>query len=362
VTEAVTGLDLVELQLRVAAGESLPLTQAEVALDGHAVEARVYAEEPARGFLPSTGRVVAYREPGGVRVDSGVAEGTEVGSDYDPMLAKVVAHAPDRAAALTGLDRGLADLVLLGPGTNVAYTRALLARPEVRAGEMDTGLIERLGAEVAPPRPDPALAAAALVELLGEPASDDPWDALDGWRPAGNAWIRAEMHAGDDDLDVAVRWCGHGDWEWQAGDAGGVATFGAMEGQNPPGRADLLLTVEGATRPLEVFRDGEAVWLLDGGAEPVRFALRDEDEIAAAVGAASGVIEAPMPGTVIAVRCAPGDVVEEGQILVVVESMKMEMAVQSAVAGVVSEVLVAAGDRVGRGQLLVSLADEKEDA
>ncbi|MBK5221227.1 MAG: ATP-grasp domain-containing protein [Thermoleophilia bacterium] len=362
VTEAVTGLDLVELQLRVAAGERLPLSQAEVALDGHAVEARVYAEEPARGFLPSTGRVVAYREPAGVRVDSGVAVGTEVGSDYDPMLAKVIAHGPDREETLARLDRGLADLVLLGPGTNVAYTRALLARPEVRAGELDTGLIERLGAEVAPPPPEPPLAAVALVELLGEPASDDPWDALDGWRATGPAWIRAQLHGGDDDLEVAIRSRGGGEWEWEVGDAAGVATYSRTCVSKSTGAADGLLTVEGETRALEVFPDADAVWLLDGAAEPVRFALRDEDEIAAAAGAASGALEAPMPGTVIAVRCQPGDQVEEGQVLVVVESMKMEMAVQSAIAGIVSEVLVAPGERVARGQLLVALADEKEDA
>jgi acetyl-CoA/propionyl-CoA carboxylase biotin carboxyl carrier protein len=331
VTEAVTGLDLVELQLRVAAGEPLPLTQDEVRLDGHAVEARVYAEEPSRGFLPSTGRVVAYEEPADVRVDSGVGDGTEVGSDYDPMLAKVIAHGEDRQQALGRIDRALAELVLLGPGTNVAYVRALLARPEVRAGEMDTGLIERLGEEIAAPAPGPTWPQIALVELLGTPASDDPWDALDAWRPTGPGQVRAELDANGESIAVEVA----------------VSSFDPIGGQNSP-------------RPRTV-RIADAVWLLDGAAEPVRYAIRDEDEIAAAAGAASGSAEAPMPGTVIAVRCEPGERVEEGQVLVVVESMKMEMAVQSAVDGVVAEVLVAAGERVARGQLLVAMA-EKEDA
>ncbi|MDX6623104.1 MAG: acetyl-CoA/propionyl-CoA carboxylase, biotin carboxylase, biotin carboxyl carrier protein [Solirubrobacterales bacterium] len=329
VTEAVTGLDLVELQLRVAAGEELPLSQADVALDGHAIEARVYAEEPARGFLPSTGRIAVYREPEDVRVDSGVEEGTEVGADYDPMLAKVIAHGPDRRAALARIDRGLGEFVLLGPGTNVAYTRALLARPEVRAGETDTGLIERLGDEIAPPPARGDLPRIALLELLGEPASDDPWDALDAWRATGPGTIRAELEVDGESAEVAVD----------------LSTYSPTPVSNSP----------------RVFRDGDAVWLLDGAAEPRRFELRDADEPRVAA-AAAGSLESPMPGTVIAVRCAPGDAVAEGDVLVVVESMKMEMAVQSAAAGTVAEVLVEAGERVARGQLLVVLADEEEDA
>ncbi len=331
VTEAVTGLDLVELQLRVAAGEELPLSQGDVALSGHAIEARVYAEEPARGFLPSTGRIGVYREPQGVRVDSGVQEGSEVGADYDPMLAKVIAHGADRRAALARIDRGLGELVLLGPGTNVAYTRALLARPEVRAGEMDTGLIERLGDEIAPPAPREDLPQLALLELLGEPASDDPWDALDAWRATGPGTIRAELESDGATLEVAV-------------DPSDRMTFVTQRVTNVMGP--------------RAFRDGDAVWMLDGAAEPRRFELRDADEPRVAA-AAAGSLEAPMPGTVIDVRCAPGDAIEEGQVLVVVESMKMEMAVQSAAAGTVAEVLVAAGERVGRGQLLVALEDEE---
>ena len=334
VTEAVTGLDLVELQLRVAAGEELPLTQAEVALSGHAIEARVYAEEPARGFLPSSGRIAVYREPAGVRVDSGVEEGTEVGSDYDPMLAKVIAHGPDRRAALGCLDRGLGELVLLGPGTNVAYVRALLSRPEVRAGEMDTGLIERLGDTVAPPAPREDVPQIALLELLGEPASDDPWDALDAWRATGPGTIRAELESDGEILDVGV------------------------DLSAPPPPALVAQRATSAGGGVRAFRGGAVVWVLDGRAEPRRFELRDADEPRVAA-AAAGSLEAPMPGTVIDVRCAPGDAVAEGDVLVVVESMKMEMSVQSAAAGTVGEVLVAASDRVARGQLLVALAEEE---
>jgi acetyl-CoA/propionyl-CoA carboxylase biotin carboxyl carrier protein len=330
VTEAVTGLDLVELQLRVAAGEPLPLSQDDVALRGHAVEARVYAEDPAGGFLPSIGRVVAYRSPAGVRVDSGIEEGVEVGGDYDPLLAKVIAHAPSRAAALACLDRALGELVVLGPATNVAYVRALLARPEVRAGELDTGLIERLGAEVAPPPRAPELPAVALAALL-VPSSDDPWDLRDGWRVSGRAWIR--------EGEVAVRPRADGSWEWEGG------SF-RLDGE--------LLTVDGVTRRLGVHRDGDGVWLLDGASEPLRFASLPPERRAART--AAGSLEAPMPGVVVDVRVAPGDRVEEGDVLVVLESMKMELAVQSPGPGVVAEVPVAAGDRVARGEPLVALA------
>ncbi len=352
VTEAVTGLDLVELQLRVAAGEELPLAQEEVRLSGHAVEARVYAEEPGRGFLPSTGRVVAYREPAGARVDSGVAAGSEVGSEYDPMLAKVVGAGENRAAALAALERALAGLVLLGPGTNVAYLRALLARPEVRSGEIDTGLIERLGAEVAPPPMAPELPAVALALLLADAAagSDDPWAANDAWRVGGTGTSKASLDAQDGLVEVEL----------------GPEPGFELDGE--------LLTVAGATRRLGVewertaavgpaavssggadaARTAAAVWLLDGGAEPARFALASEDHLGGS-GAAAGSLEAPMPGTVIAVRREAGDEVEEGEVLVVVESMKMELAVQAPVAGTVAEVLVAAGDGVERGEALVRM-------
>jgi acetyl-CoA/propionyl-CoA carboxylase biotin carboxyl carrier protein len=310
VTELVTGLDLVELQLRVAAGEPLPLAQDDIALTGHAVEARVYAEDAAAGFLPSTGRVVAYREPAGagVRVDSGIEQGSEVTSSYDPMLAKVIAHGPDRATALARLERALAHTLVAGPTTNTAYLRALVARPEVRAGEIDTGLIERLGDAIAPPPPAEDLPGLAAASLVGPPPTDDPWDARDGWRTGGRrapARLRLEDHG----------------------------------------------LVTAAQRPVETIRDGDAVWLVDDGV-PYRFALATD---VAGEHAGAGSLEAPMPGTILDVRAGAGDTVDEGDVLVVMESMKMELTIVAPTAGTVGDVLVSAGDRVTRGQALVEV-------
>jgi acetyl-CoA/propionyl-CoA carboxylase biotin carboxyl carrier protein len=193
VTELVTGLDLVEQQLRVAAGERLGFTQGNVRLTGHAVEARLYAEDPARGFLPTGGRALLVREPSGdgIRVDSSLAEGAEISSAYDPMLSKVIAWGADRASALARLDQALAANVVLGVRTNGSFLRALVADPDVRAGRLDTGLIERhLDALVEPHEPGDLLLAYALGRLLElRPATDDPWDIPDGWRLAGSAPI-----------------------------------------------------------------------------------------------------------------------------------------------------------------------------
>ncbi len=334
VTEAVTGLDLVELQLRVAAGEPLPLAQSDVSLSGHAVEARVYAEDPAHGFLPSTGRVVAYRAPSGagVRVDSGIEEGSEVGSAYDPMLAKVIAHGPDRAIALARLDRALADLRVVGPTTNAPWLRALLARPEVLAGALDTTLIERLGEAVAVPAPAEDLAGLAVVALLGTPSSDDPWDTLDGWR-LGGVRAPARMRLAGPDGEVSA-----------------VALSAGV--RRVPG--GLGIEGEGGVlRTFEVYPDGGAVWLVDGGV-PSRWAPAVDR---AGARTAGGSLEAPMPGTVIDVRTEPGAAVAEGDTLVILESMKMELAIQAPADGVVADVFVATGDRVAQAQPLVALAD-----
>ncbi len=186
VTEAVTGLDLVELQLRIAAGEPLPFGQDQVRLDGHAIEARVYAEDPAHDFLPTGGRIVVLRQPTTVRVDSGIAQGLTVGSDYDPMLAKVIAHGVDRADAIARLDAALAATTILGVTTNLGFLRSLLADPDVAAGRLDTELVDRLVAGGVDGAPPPDLVAAVAVASLGQPG-DDPWSRVDGWRLGGRA-------------------------------------------------------------------------------------------------------------------------------------------------------------------------------
>src|SRR3954454_11216144 len=197
VTECITGLDLVELQLRVAAGEPLRIAQSDVSLDGHAIEARVYAEDPARGFLPQTGTVVGLVEPGGtgVRVDSSLAVGSVVGTDYDPMLAKVIVWGPDRDAARARLVGALGSTAVLGVTTNVPFLRALLTDDDVVAGRLDTGLIERRGSVLTTPEPPPPhvyAAAARALQLEAEPAGAvvDPWEVPSGWRLGEAAWAR----------------------------------------------------------------------------------------------------------------------------------------------------------------------------
>jgi acetyl-CoA/propionyl-CoA carboxylase biotin carboxyl carrier protein len=372
VTEEVTGLDLVELQLRVAAGERLPLAQEDVTRSGWAVEARIYAEDPAAGFLPSSGEVVAYREAPGVRVDSGIEERTIVGTDYDPMLAKVVGRGDDRDEALERLRRALGETVVAGPTTNTAYLRALLARPEVRSGEFDTGLIERLGDEVAAPDAGPELAALALVAMLGEPEDDDVWSRRDGWRMQGPAWIRRGLEATSGPVAVAVRAssCGAGGaaWEWTVGDESGTVIYDGshlgsatvVDAAGATSRTGALRAADGARRPVAVFPDADAVWVVDGDVGPVRFALAAGDADSAAGGEAS--LEAPMPGTVVQLRVEAGATVAAGETLVVMESMKMEISIQAPRDGVVDTVLVASGDQVDRGATLIELVEEGASA
>ena len=187
VTELVTGVDLVELQVRIAAGERLAIAQDDVTMTGHAIEARLYAEDPARDFLPTGGVVLDVVEPRSVRIDSGIRAGTVVGSDYDPMLAKVIAHAADRPAALAALDRALAETAVLGVVTNVDFLRFLIADPEVAQGLLDTGLLDRrVGDYHPPPAGDDQFAAAATYRWLQhfQRATDDPWSVPSGWRMA----------------------------------------------------------------------------------------------------------------------------------------------------------------------------------
>jgi acetyl-CoA/propionyl-CoA carboxylase biotin carboxyl carrier protein len=346
VTEEVTGLDLVELQVRVAAGEPLPFGQDDVVLTGHAMEARVYAEDPARGFLPQGGTVLALREPAGagVRVDSSLAVGTVVGSDYDPMLAKVIAAGPDRETARARLVAALGDTAVLGVTTNTGFLRALLADPDVVAGRLDTGLIERRGDALTAvrPVPDEVHAAAALALLVeAEPPGPvvDRWDVPDGWRLGEPAWtVRRSTAAGGEPVTVRVRGRAS-DAEVQVGDGAPVTAAAERTGD------ELAVTLGGIRTRYAVVHTEDAVWLAAGGRVT---ALREQERLATAGGAAAsdGAVTAPMPGTVTLVQASVGDQVQAGTPLLVVEAMKMEHVLTAPLAGTVTELGVTAGQSV----------------
>jgi 3-methylcrotonyl-CoA carboxylase alpha subunit len=365
VTELVTGLDLVELQLRVAAGERLPITQRDVALNGHAVEARIYAEDPARGFVPTGGKVLALHQPDGpgIRVDSCLRPGLEIGGAYDPMLAKVIAHGPDRQTALRRLDGALVDTVTLGVPTNVAFLRALLRHPDVVAGDLDTGLVERALPELVDGRiPEPVYAVAALRRLLALEPTDgrgrDPWDIPGGWRlgePAWSTW-RFEL-AGHQPVDVRVRGRA-GAAEVAVDDGEPVACALRADGE------ELVLSYAGATqRYATAFDAGPDAgagrrWL---GRRGRSWALAETDRLAAAhsglsgPGEGTGTVRSPMPGTVLSVSVTDGAEVTAGQPLLVIEAMKMEHTIAAPADGVVSELAVRTGHQVAVDQPLLTL-------
>lgn len=363
VTELVTGLDLVELQIRVAAGEPLPFTQDEVRLRGHAVEARVYAEDPSRGFLPTGGRILALREPGDVRVDSSLMAGGVVGSDYDPMLSKVIAWGPDRASALRRLDGALAATTVLGVPTNIAFLRALVTHPRVAAGELDTGLVERHLDALVPHEAVPAdvLAAAALVlhreRVPAAPA--DPWEVPDGWRLGEAAWTTWRLESRDGVAEVLVRGL--------PGSAAGAevrlpADREAVRASLSGDGDELLVTLGGTRRRYAVARDGDTVWLgRDGNAWALtRHHLGDPGDRAGAGGTGDGVVRSPMPGTVLVVKVTAGERVAEGQPLLIVEAMKMEHTVTAPVDGVIAELPARAGQAVDMDAVLAVVRRDGE--
>ncbi|GAA1775332.1 acetyl/propionyl/methylcrotonyl-CoA carboxylase subunit alpha [Agromyces lapidis] len=326
VTELVTGVDLVEQQLRVAAGQPLALRQHDVHLTGHAIEARVYAESPERGFLPSTGELLVWREPGGegVRVDGGIRSGQQITADYDPMLAKVIAHGADRAEALARLDAALSETVVLGVDTNLAFLRRLLAEPAVQRGDLDTGLIDRMPEPESDAIPNEVLAAAEGVRTA---------TAVAAARAAGgHAW------------QTAVGWA-----------AGGGAGRGALERDTAANaHADAVATdTDGALwlhGPLGTWR----VPAVDRRAAlDARLAMIERG------GLADPELRAPMPGTVTAVLVADGDRVEPGDAVVAIEAMKMEHRVTAPVAGIV-RLAVAMGAQVSRDQPVARVESDHE--
>ena len=360
VTEMVTGVDLVELQVRIAAGEKLPIAQDEITMHGHAVEARIYAEDHARGFLPTGGDVLDLAEPEGpgVRVDSGLAPGMVIGSEYDPMLAKVIAHAADRPAALRALDRALADTAVLGVTTNIDFLRFLLADTDVAAGRLDTGLLDRRTPDYVPVEhsDDELIAAAAYKWLRLWPAHvSDLWEVPSGWRVGQQAPTIVRLHAGERTDHVYLTGTpAAATAQVEGGETHSLTT--SLDGDR------LTVTLDGLrTEYLVAVTDGQ-IWLSGGGRtamlEEVREApVRPDDELSG-----DAELTSPMPGSVVAVGVEDGQSVAAGTVVVTVEAMKMEHALSAPVDGAV-ELLVAVGDQVKVGQPLARItADTKEEA
>lgn len=354
VTEAITGLDLVEWQLRVAAGEKLAFAQDDIELHGHAIEARVYAEDPARGFLPTGGRVLQVFEPSGagVRVDSSLLAGTVVGSDYDPMLSKVIAHGADRDEALARLERALVQTTILGVQTNIEFLRFLLADERVRAGDLDTALLDERLADFAPlPAPDDVLAAGGLYRqwALARRARGNPWAMPTGWRVGGiTAPVRTAMRTPLRSETVSV-W---GPPEAARVQVGGGEILSAslqLEGDK------MSVTLDGLRRDYRWAEADRHLWIAD---ERGTWHLREAEEqkIHRAAGARQAEILSPMPGNVIAVELDSGAEVTEGDVVVVVEAMKMEHPLTAPVSGR-AEVLVSVGDQVTVDQVLARIKD-----
>ena len=364
VTEAITGLDLVEWQLRVASGEPLPLQQHELRIHGHAIEARICAENPDSNFLPATGRLAVYRTPAGatsfergpVRVDAGVREGDAVLPFYDSMIAKLIVWGVDRAQALARLDAALAATHIVGLHTNVAFLRRVAGSRSFAQADLDTALIERERAVLFDAAPLPVEVAAAGVvahALAAERAleTSDPWSRRDGWRLHGSAMRR---------FDIAAQGTHHVfTLERRAGAQTLVSQ--RLDGQRwpfatePRGAKTHDVTLGERRLNLTVYATGErfSVFAADGSAVVDEF-----DPIAHSADGAreNGGLAAPMPGKVIAFLAQAGDVVTEGQPLAVMEAMKMEHTIAAPRDGTIAELLYAVGDQVSEGGELLRLA------
>ncbi len=364
VTEAVTGLDLVEWQLRVASGEPLPLSQHQVQQRGHAIEARICAENPDADFLPATGTLHVARWPAHVaftrseslpRVDSGIREGDAISPHYDSMIAKLIVWGESRAQALARMDMALQHTHLMGPATNVAFLRRVVASHAFATADLDTALIQREHValfEAQPLAPELAAAAVAAHVLAAEAALEDadPWSRRDGWRLHGGAVRLLNLEHGGGALPLRIE---------RRHDATVQLRVGAVEATPFSARAlghgqhDLQLGERRLTAT--VYQHGEryAVFTADGSA-----LLADHDPLAhaGAGAAAEGRLTAPMPGKVVSFLAQAGDAVQRGQALAVMEAMKMEHTITAPRDGVVEELLYAVGDQVAEGGELLRLA------
>lgn len=344
ITEAVTGLDLVEWQLRVAAGETLPLKQNELRIRGHAVEARLYAEDPDRNFLPSVGRLEHLHLPeatDGIRVDAGVREGDFVTMFYDPMIAKIVAWNETRERAIGSLAEALSHTEIAGVRTNAGFLVRALSEPDFVKGDIDTGFVERHREQLLPVRgkPEPHILARAAYFILEERAricdARDPWDAQDGFRLSGEAREVIEFVASDTRLPVEI--------VHRRGGAFAVEIDGHPVEPRPHAVAMRLAS--------------GAIAVMDCG-ETVVLPLHDPFEAAEAAGAASDRLIAPMPGKIVQILVKSGDAVKRGNPIAVLEAMKMEHTLSAPGDARVEAVEVMQGDQVGEGAIVVRFAKD----
>jgi 3-methylcrotonyl-CoA carboxylase alpha subunit len=364
VTEAITGLDLVEWQLRVASGEPLPLTQEQLHIDGHAIEARICAETPDNQFLPATGRLDVYRKPactsferGAVRVDDGVREGDAISPFYDSMVAKLIVHGRTRAEALARLDAALAETRIVGLSTNVQFLRHVVASPSFAQANLDTALIPReagvlfhqdkVGLNL-------AVAAAVAQTLLAERASEgqDPFSRRDGWRPHGLTVRRFDFEYQGEAMQASLTYLHDGALQLALGETRGLLAFDALATEN----GTLMdLRFMGQRQTVQTWQREEIVHIFCAlGATQIT----ELDALAHAGEAAHDVgrLTAPMPGKVVSFSVKAGDVVTKGQPLAVMEAMKMEHTIAAPADGTVAELLYAPGDQVAEGAELLKIA------
>ncbi|WP_298273207.1 acetyl/propionyl/methylcrotonyl-CoA carboxylase subunit alpha [Geobacter sp.] len=369
VTEMITGQDLVEWQLRVAAGAPLPCGQKELAIGGHAIEARIYAEDPARDFLPSIGRLAHLRTPAEsahVRIDTGVGQGGEVSIYYDPMIAKLIVWDTDRAGALRRLRQALADCQVVGVATNIAFLGSVAAHPAFAAGDLDTGFIERQRADLFPdqrPASDRTLALASLDVLLrradeakrAAAASADPhspWHQTSGWRL--NFDNHHDLHFLDGERVVTVRVHYRPAGYLLDLPGGELLVRGERDAAG-----DLLTDLGGARVKATVVRHGATLTIMKGGRSHT-LTIHDPYALTGEEDGVGGKLTAPMPGRVVAVMVAPGERVAKGRPLMILEAMKMEHTITAPRDGLVARLNFAVGCLVSEGVELLALSDGQE--
>ncbi|WP_438754139.1 acetyl-CoA carboxylase biotin carboxylase subunit [Pararhizobium sp. O133] len=356
VTEAITGIDLVEWQLRVASGEPLPMQQSDLSIEGWSFEARVYAEDPARGFLPSTGTLSHLAFPSsGVRVDAGVRQGDRVSTHYDPMIAKLIVHGPTRTAALANLAAALDGSHIGGVANNLDFLSRLSRQQDFTSGYPDTGLIDREveSLTMGEPPADTVLALAAVFSLnaLSMPTAGDPWTSLGHWQLWGQATRTTTLDRAGDHHVIRVAARGH---DLFAVHVGGrvipVRVGSRFEG-------GCHAEVEGRQTRVEVLERPHGLTLIVDG-KTHDFHLPDPLDAIAVAEAGSDRLVAPMPGLIKLVRVREGDAVAKGDALIVMEAMKMELTLSATRDGIVESLHVAEGDQTSEGAVLLALKTE----